>query len=288
MRWKLVHDATRHDGPRFAARTGFIVSGVIHLLIAFLIGRIAGGGNANADPSGALATVATSGGGEIALWGLVLALVPLALWRLAEALIGLHPAEGTDSSSKDASVGNRLKAFGLLLVYVGVGLTAVRFALGNRQPSGQQNSGMSARLMQSGWGRAVLIVGGAIVVIIGAYQAYKGASRRFLTDLTNRRIMVTVLGVCGYFVEGLVLAIAGVLVIKASIDVDPAKAAGLDAAVKTLAATRIGMVLLAFASFGFASYGLYSFVSRIDYVRAWFNMIASDEEVDFSSKDSNY
>ncbi|MDT5221276.1 MAG: hypothetical protein QOF15_3381, partial [Mycobacterium sp.] len=31
------------------------------------------------------------------------------------------------------------------------------------------------------------------------------------------------------------------------------------AAVKTLAATRIGMVLLAFASFGFASYGLYSF-----------------------------
>jgi hypothetical protein len=40
--------------------------------------------------------------------------------------------------------------------------------------------------------------------------------------------------------------------------VDPAKAAGLDAAVKTLAATRIGMVLLAFASFGFAAYGLYS------------------------------
>jgi hypothetical protein len=259
MRWKLVHDATRHDGLRFAARTGFIVSGVIHLLIAFLIARIAGGGNANADPSGALATVASSGGGEMALWGLVLALVPLALWRLAEALIGLHPAEGTDSSSQDASVGNRLKAFGLLLVYVGVGLTAVRFALGNRQPSGQQNAGMSARLMQSGSGRAVLIVGGAIVVIIGAYQAYKGASRRFLTDLTNRRIMVTVLGICGYLVEGLVLAIAGVLVIKASIDVDPAKAAGLDAAVKTLAATRIGMVLLAFASFGFASYGLYSF-----------------------------
>src|SRR6476620_7699644 len=120
MRWKLLHDATRHDGLRFAARMGFVVSGVIHLLIAYLIARIAGGGTANADPSGALATVATSGGGEAALWGLVLALVPLMLWRLAEALIGLHPAEGTASNPQDASVANRLKAFGLMLVYGGV------------------------------------------------------------------------------------------------------------------------------------------------------------------------
>ena len=38
----------------------------------------------------------------------------------------------------------------------------------------------------------------------------------------------------------------------------PGRPAGLDAAVKTLAATHIGMVLLAVASFGFAAYGLYS------------------------------
>ncbi|MDT5174922.1 MAG: hypothetical protein QOG37_2173 [Mycobacterium sp.] len=258
MRWKFVHDATRRDGLRFAARTGFIVSAVIHLLIAYLIARIACGGSANADPSGALATVGTSGGGETALWGLALALVPLMLWRLAEALIGLHPAEGSESNPQDASVANRLKALGLMLVYCGVGVTAVRFALGNRQTSGQQTVGISARLMQSGSGRAVLILGGAIIVIIGGYHAYKGASRGFLTDLTNRRTAVTVLGVCGYVVEGLVLFIAGVLVIKASIDVDPGKAGGLDAAVKTLAATHIGMVLLVFASFGFAAYGLYS------------------------------
>jgi hypothetical protein len=257
-RWKFVHDATRRDGLRFAARTGFTVSAVIHLLIAYLIARIAGGGSADADPSGALATVATSGGGEAALWGLVLALVPLMLWRLAEAVIGLHPAEGSDSDPQDASLGNRLKALGLLVVYCGLGVTAARFALGDRQSSGQQTVGMSARLMQSGSGRAVLIIGGAAIVVIGGYHAYKGASRGFLTDLTDRRTAVTVLGVCGYVVEGLVLCIAGLLVIKASIDVDPAKAGGLDAAVKTLAATRLGMVLLAFASFGFAAYGLYS------------------------------
>ncbi|OBK25203.1 DUF1206 domain-containing protein [Mycobacterium asiaticum] len=259
MRWKLLHDATRHDGLRFAARTGFIVSGVIHLLIAYLIARIACGSSANADPSGALATVAASGGGEAALWGLALAMIPLTLWRLAEALIGLHPAEGVDADSQDASAGNRLKALGLMVVYCGVGLTAIRFALGDRQPSGQQTAGLSARLMQSGAGRAALIAGGVAVVVVGGYHAYKGASKRFLSDLTDRPKGVAVLGGCGYVVEGLVLAIAGGLVVKASVDVDPAKAAGLDAAVKTLAATRIGMVLLALASFGFAAYGLYSF-----------------------------
>lgn len=206
-----------------------------------------------------MSTVAEKGGGEIALWALVVAFVPLTVWRLTEAAVGLHPAEGSDADPKDSSVGNRLKALGLVAVYCGVGFTAARFALGNRQPSGQQNAGLSARLMHSIPGRALLILGGAVIIVIGAYNVYKGASRKFHNDLTAQPWPITVLGICGYVVEGSVLCVAGVLVIKASVDVDPAKAAGLDAAVKTLATTGVGSVLLVFAVFGFAAYGLYSF-----------------------------
>jgi hypothetical protein len=56
-----------------------------------------------------------------------------------------------------------------------------------------------------------------------------------------------------------VLCCAGTLLIVASLTTDPAKATGLDAAVKTLGQAPSGQALLLIASVGFAAYGLYSF-----------------------------
>jgi Domain of Unknown Function (DUF1206) len=64
------------------------------MLIAFIILRIARGGGGDADLSGAVATIATTADGVIALWTIVVALISHALWRLAELFNGLHPAEG--------------------------------------------------------------------------------------------------------------------------------------------------------------------------------------------------
>jgi hypothetical protein len=58
----------------------------------------------------------------------------------------------------------------------------------------------------------------------------------------------------------MVLAGAGVLVIVAILQADPSKAAGLDAAVKTLGHAPFGKVLLVVAALGIASFGAYSFV----------------------------
>jgi len=48
--------------------------------------------------------------------------------------------------------------------------------------------------------------------------------------------------------------------IVATLTSDPAKASGLDGAVKTLGAAPFGRILLILAALGFAAYGLYSFV----------------------------
>ncbi|AFM19965.1 protein of unknown function (DUF1206) [Mycolicibacterium chubuense NBB4] len=255
----LIDRIVAHDGARRAARAGFVASGSLHLLIAYLITRIAFGLGGHADPSGAMATLANTTDGVVILWAIAVALVPLALWRLVEALLGLHPAEGSNDPD-DASVGNRLKALGLVAVYCSVGYTSVRFAVGSRQSSSERNRGLSSILMQSFPGRAALIAVGVVVAVIGGYYAYKGASRRFRDDLkTSGGRVVVALGVYGYLAEGLVYCLAGILVIVASVRVDPSKAAGLDAAVKTLGAADSGDVLLVFAAVGFAAYGLYSF-----------------------------
>ncbi|MCK0176682.1 DUF1206 domain-containing protein [Mycolicibacterium sp. F2034L] len=257
----LILRLTRHDGLRFSARMGYAVSGSLHLIVAYLIVRIAlGARGTHADPSGALETVAETRGGVVALWIVVVALVPLMLWRLAEALVGLHPAEGHQPHlNDDHRPGNRLKALGLMFIYCGIGYTALRYALGSGSESREETAGITARMMQNGWGRMALILGGAAVAGIGAYFAFKGASRRFRTDLTDPvGPIITGLGFFGYFAEGLVLSIAGLMAIVAVVEVDPSKATGIDAAVKAVGATQPGLILLIFAAAGFASYGLYS------------------------------
>jgi hypothetical protein len=254
----VVRQATRNRVLRGAARAGYAISGILHLLVAYIMIRIAFGSGGNADPSGALETIADTAGGVVALWGVAVALIPLALWRVAEALIGLHPAE--DVQRAEIQVSDRLKALGLALVYCAVAFTAVRFAVGRRQPTGQQNVNLSARLMRSDWGEAVLVMVGLAIIGIGGYYAYKGAARNFLNDLNvPGGSVLTKLGLLGYVAEGLVLAGSGILVIVATITSEPSKAAGIDATVKIISQTAIGKVVIILAAAGFASYGLYSF-----------------------------
>jgi hypothetical protein len=114
--------------------------------------------------------------------------------------------------------------------------------------------------MQSAQGKAILIMVGLVIVAIGGYFAFKGASRNFLNDLTVSPVRaLTGLGICGYVAEGVVLAGAGVLVVVASIRADPSKATGIDGAVKVLRQAPFGTALIILAGSGFAAYGLYSF-----------------------------
>ena len=256
----VLRSATAHPVARVAARAGYVIGGVLHLLIAYLIFRIALGSGGNADQTGALGTIADTTAGNVALWAVAVALVPLTLWRLAETILGLHPGERHHRDPKDFQWGNRLKALGLAVVYTAIAVTAVQFALGSRKSSAAQDAGLSARLMRFTPGKALLVMIGLVIVVIGCYFTFKGASRRFCNDLTvSPGGAITVLGVCGYVAEGLVLAGAGVLVIVAAVRADPSKATGLDGAVKTLGQLPYGTVLIMCAALGFAAYGCYSF-----------------------------
>jgi len=88
-----VDRATNSAAFENAARIGYSVSGVLHLLIAYIVVRLAFGSGRNADQSGALATLAAQPGGAVALWITAVGLAALALWRLAEAVVGSHANE---------------------------------------------------------------------------------------------------------------------------------------------------------------------------------------------------
>lgn len=240
------------------ARAGFLVSGILHLIIGYLAIRIALGDGGTADHSGALAALAARPGGTFALWLAAAALLTLGLWRLIETVLG----RVTDRDSQDSPGGmQRAKTFGVAVVYLGFAYSAFGFAHGAGRSSGEQSSTISARLMQSSAGTIALVACGIGVFAVGGYHVYKGASRKFVEDLNGRSgKLVRRLGVSGYVGKGTVIATAGVLVVVAASHSDPNKVTGLDGALKTLGSQPYGVGLLIAAGAGIITYGLYSFV----------------------------
>lgn len=146
------------------------------------------------------------------------------------------------------------------MVYIALAYSALGFARGAGRSADQQNSTISARLMQSTPGTVALVLCGLLVVAVGGYHVYKGASRNFVDDLTgNSGSLIRRLGVVGYIGKGLVIAAAGALVVVAAVHAEPQRATGLDGALKTLGAQPYGRVLLLAAALGIITYGLYSF-----------------------------
>ncbi|MET0896600.1 MAG: DUF1206 domain-containing protein [Mycobacterium sp.] len=241
------------------ARFGYVVSGLLHIAVGYLAIRIAlGAGGGDADQSGALAEVAARQGGDIALWVSTVGFLAMALWRLVETAVG----RSTDPKSQGAwaEASDRAKAFGLAVVYSALAYSAFGFARGTGKSAGEQNAGMSARLMQTGIGTFALIAGGVVIVAVGGYHIYKGASRTFLSDLKGTSsALVRRLGIVGYVAKGLAIVGTGIVVIIAAGRDDPSKATGLDGALKTLGAQPFGAALLIAAALGLVTYGLYSF-----------------------------
>lgn len=242
--------ATARRNPWFerVARLGFAASGVLHLLMAWIVLRLVFGGGGNADQSGALATLAGQTGGSVMLWFAAVGLAALGLWHLVEAVV--------EDDLKD-----RGKAVAVGVVNLALAFSAAKFALGGGQSSSQQNAGLSARMMQSGWGIGVLVIVAVVLMAVGGYHAYKGISKKFEDDLqSNPGRATTILGMVGYTAKGVVLAGAGLLVIVATVTSDPSKASGIDAAVKALGAAPFGKVLLILAALGIAAYGVFNVV----------------------------
>ncbi|MFI6169185.1 DUF1206 domain-containing protein [Nocardia sp. NPDC051052] len=242
------------------ARAGFVMTGIVHLIIGYIAIRIAlGGPGGNADHSGAMAELASKPGGVVIMWIGVFAFLLMGLWRLAEAVFG--SASKPDADSKKSEAFRRVKAVALAVIYFSFALSAFGFARGSGKSSSAQSAGMTGRLMQNTAGKVALVVAGLIIIGVGGYHVYKGISRKFLKDLEGSTgDLVRRLGMAGYIAKGLAVAAIGVLVILAVGHAQPDKAAGLDGALKTLGAQPYGVILLIVAGLGIITYGLYSFV----------------------------
>lgn len=248
---------------RVVARIGYAVLGVLHVLIGAIAISIAVGGGGDADQGGALAQVQKTPGGVLLLWVIVLGLAALSVWQITEAVVERDP----DAKKR---WGYRGKYLGTAAAYISIAVTALVFALGGSSDSSEAPQSLSAQLLATGWGVALLVLIGLVIAALGVVFVVRGITRAFEKNLSTPTGTVgkaiIAFGVIGYVAKGIAIGVAGVLFIVAAITHDPSKSGGLDAALHALAALPFGAAILWIVGAGLIVYGLFCF-ARARYAR---------------------
>ncbi|HEX6420522.1 MAG TPA: DUF1206 domain-containing protein [Acidimicrobiales bacterium] len=255
--------AARSDWIEAAGRIGLVAKGVSYALIGALAVQVAFGQRSSAeDRQGVLRQLAGESWGAAALVALAVGFGAYALWCLVNAVLD-RQREGHDASGLAA----RAKFLGLAVLY---GVTAAA-AIGLVRSASSSAGGGSeeretARVLEWPAGRWIVLAVAAGFVSYGAFNVYRGVTRKFRERLREAEMGRAVKpwaigsGVVGFAARGLVFGLVGVFLGKAAIEYDPDEAVGLDGALLELAEQPHGKVLLAVVAAGLVAYGVYCLV----------------------------
>jgi uncharacterized protein DUF1206 len=258
---RLVREG-RSDAPGQVVdtlgRIGLVGYGVVHLLVAWLALAVAFGiPDAPPDPQGAIATIAGTPGGTLALGLLAVGLIAFALWQVTAAAIGFRWVSGGERLRKRSGAVAKSIATGGLAVVI------IDSLVDRGAPRETTAQSLAAATLALPAGRFLLGVVAVVILVLAGMMTYTGVRRTFMGDLDVRRLgpaarhAIEVLGVLGHLSRALALAVIGLLAVGAALWADPNLAGGLDAALYALGDTWLGAWLLIVVAVGFGAYGLF-------------------------------
>jgi hypothetical protein len=258
-RAELAARQAADSGPiKTLGRVGLAAYGVVHLLVAYLAVRVALGGGAKADKTGALQTIAEQPAGRFLLWVLTAGLVALTLWQLAEAGWGhqrRHPQRRRTLQ--------RLVSMGEAAVAGALAFSSFKVASGKAGRSKGEKAAFVDKVFDWPAGELLVAAVGLGIVAAALYVVHRGRTRRFVEDLDlagaepHARDAAVRLGQVGWTALGAAYGIIGLLIVNSAVTYDPGKATGMDTALKTLAGQPYGTVLLLLVAAGLACFGVY-------------------------------
>ncbi|WP_285365225.1 DUF1206 domain-containing protein [Microbacterium sp. LMC-P-041] len=248
--------AQRSDAFRRVARAGFVVIGLVHIIIGAIAVSIASGGGGDADQDGAMEQIRSTPVGGLVLGVIAVALIALAVWQVASGLL--------TGGKETRKWGMRIKLIGIAGAYLVIAGLALIFAFGGHVESEDTSRALSAVVLSAPGGIVALIVLGLTVAGVGIGFIVIGFTRGFdkTMDVPTgpSRPGIIALGVAGYIAKGIAIAVTGALFVVAAWTQDPQKAAGLDAALRSLVDLPLGRAILWLVGVGLAIYGVFSMV----------------------------
>lgn len=240
------------------ARVGIAARGLVYLLIGVLAIQIAAGrSHREADQKGAFQTLVAQPAGKFMLWLVALGLIGYAVWQATEAIWGYREKSGRKRTAK------RVESAAKAVIYLVIAGLAIKVVTGANSSGGGDTA--TAKVLKMSGGQFLVGLAGVIIIGVGAALTWQGLKSDFVKQLNLaglphwQRSGMIALGRVGYIARGLVFALTGALVVAAAVTFDPAKARGLDAALRTLAGQPYGPYLLGVAGAGLICFGVYCF-----------------------------
>lgn len=223
-------------------RVGFAARGFLYILIAALViltGR-------TEDLTGALKYLG-HGIGKLLLVVLACGMAVYALWRLADAGVGMESGRGWWKAIR-----KRIAAAASGIIYAWLSYKAAMIALAQR-PSGNETQRHAADALHLPGGELLLLSAAAILFGAGLVQLWKAAKCTFLKHLdesAGAQAWVKWLGRIGYAARGIIFLVVGYLLLRAGLDRNPAEAGNLDEALDLFSGSSRNLVALGLALFG--------------------------------------
>ena len=257
-------DATAQAQPWLSV--GWIAKGLLSVVIGALGLEIARRGRSrnDADPVGALTSLAEVSAGRALVFAVATGLAAYAVWQLWAA-IAADPDEMLGAAK-------RIGWAGLAAVYGLLAEMAFVIALeGGPVDEGDDGPtspvGLTDRLLDLTGGRWVIAAVGLGTAGVGAYNLWKALSREFLNDIATddlapaHRTALTAIGTAGFAARALLLGVVGWLFVEAARQQRANRAAGVDGALDTLSRATGGTVLLVATGVGLIAAGVYDIVT---------------------------
>lgn len=241
------------------ARLGLTARGLVYLVMGWLAILLATGSSAHVDQRGVLVTVLSAPFGTALVLVMAAAFLAYAVWRFSEAAFGVT-GEGKGALP-------RVTSFVRGVVYLGLAFTSLELLRGARGTQAGQQGHLAGTVMQHTGGRWLVGVVGAVILLVGLVMVREGWSAKFMRYFGSlpqgTRRPIVVLGRVGTVARGLVFAVAGFLVISAAWTASPAKAGGVDVAIRTLLDQPYGPALVTLLGVGLMIFGVYALAEAI-------------------------
>lgn len=257
--------AAEHPGAVKIGRVGWFAKGVVYAIAGILALIVAvkgprwtnGSGTDEASPTGAIKTVAGSGAGTVLLWLLAIGMIIYACWRLVSAFL----PGGTDAKAWIHRIGYVVSA----IVYSTFAVSAI--LLTRRAPQTENGNrkvtDISASFMDNAAGRWVIGAVGLVIIGVGLYRIAKGVKLDVndeldLSGMSAERITWTKrIGAIGEIGRGIGIGLVGFFMLRAAVTYNPNEATGLDGALRRLATTGWGTIIVYAVGIGFVAYGVF-------------------------------
>lgn len=245
------------------ARLGYLAKAVVYGIIGVLAFQVAiGEGGQTEGTRGALREIASEPFGEILLYVVALGLLGYALWLFARSLMDTED-EGSDAKGIAKRIAYLINgAIHAFFAYYAFSLTGAGSGAGGGG-GGSSSQELTAQLLSQPFGRWLVGLAGAAVIVVGLYKIYKSYAEKFrekldMADMSNTERKWTVRAArAGLAAQGVVIGMIGVFVVQAAIRYDPSQVQGLGGALSTLARQPYGPWLLGLVALGLIAHAVY-------------------------------